>query len=308
MVDIDIVLSTALATMVPVLLAGLGESISELSGIYNIGIEGALLMGAVMSFIAAVTTGNVIIGLLAGIGAGALFGAVTAFFAVTMKSDLILLGVGMYLFGLYFSSFLGEEFQNLMGISGIHYLHLNPIAIPFLNDVPALNVILGQQNILFYVSIIMVPAVWFFLFKTQLGLRIRATGEDPRSADSLGVNVFRIRYLAVIVGTCLMAFGGAYLVVGESGRFVDNITAGIGFVALALVWVGKWKPQWILLVTLLFGLLRSLQLLLQLGQAVFPYEFLQTFPYLAGIIALAVSVKFRTWNAPKALGQTYSRE
>jgi general nucleoside transport system permease protein len=304
MVQVDLVISTALSTMVPVLLAALGETISELAGIYNIGIEGIMLMGAVTSSVVTIATGNLIIGLIAGIFVGAIIGLAFSIFAIKLRSDLILLGLGFYLFGVYLSSFIGDEFYRTT--TAIIYSHFGSVGLPFQS--PVLSIIFGQQNVLFYVAIILVPVVGFLVYNTGFGLEIRASGEDPRSADSLGVNVFRVRYICVIIGACLMAFGGAYLVVGASGRFVDNMTSGRGFIALALVWVSKWKPHWVLLVSFVFALLDSASLLLQLGQALFPYEFLQMLPYIAGVVALAVSAKVKSWQAPRALGQPYSRE
>ena len=287
----------------PILLAALGEIFSELSGILNIGVEGAMLTGSLAGFIGTYYTGSIFCGIIAGIIAGGFFGLLMAFLSVTLRANQIACGIILNLLALGFTGFL---FRVIFGITVLPptIKSLNPMPVPLLHKIPFLGPILFKQNILVYITFLLVIICSFIIFKTAWGLKIRAVGEYPRGADTMGINVYNVRYLCVITGGMLAGLGGTFLTM-DLGMFMDNITAGRGFIALAAVIFGRWKPVWVMAGALFFGLADAFQLRLQALGYHFPNELLVMLPYILTIFMLAGVVGKS--HSPSALTIPYEK-
>jgi ABC-type uncharacterized transport system permease subunit len=294
-------LATGVRLATPFLLAALGEMFAQRSGVYNLGIEGIMLLGAFLGFFATLHLGNPIFGVLAGLGTGAVLGFLMALVSVTFKAEQGISGIGLYMFGLGLSGLLFRLYVG--GITSIK--GLQPVSIPLLCDIPCLGSILFQHNWLVYLVYILVPLAWLILNRTTWGLKVRAAGTKPEADDTLGVSVDGVRYQCLILGGAMAGLAGAFLTVGQANMFVDNITAGRGFIAIALVYFGRWNPWGIMAGSLLFSMADAFQSMVQVLGIRFPYELAVMLPYLATIIALAVSFG-RVW-APAALGKVYER-
>lgn len=296
------VLASGIRLATPYLFAALGETFGQRSGVLNLGVEGQMLLGAFAAFYITYRTGNLGLGILAALIVGAIMGLAMAFVTVNLQAEQGISGIGFYLFGLGMSDLL---FQKLLGtvetVSGFPSLH-----IPLLADIPILGPIFFQQNLLVYVAYLFVPISWFILNKTTLGLKIRAVGENPQAADSLGVNVASIRYFTIILGGTLSGLAGASLSVGLLNVFQQNMTSGQGFIAVALVYFGGWRPVGVLGGALLFSMVNALQLWVQIKNIPIPSDFAVMMPYVLTILALVVAVKRE--RSPRALAKPFERE
>jgi general nucleoside transport system permease protein len=289
----------------PLILAAMGELLIERSGILNIGIEGMMLVGAAVGFVVAVQTGSVATGLTAAMAASGLMGLVLAYYSVDLRGSQITVGLGLFVLGVGLSSLL---YRVVFGVrlTPPRVSTLPVVPVPGLSDVPIAGAILFRQNILVYAALLLVPAVHVLLFKTPLGLRLRASGENPRAVDTLGIDVFWLRRTATITGGLLIGAGGAYLPIALTGTFNDNMVAGRGWLALMLVIFGRWRPAWALVGALLFACVESFQFKLAMGTKLVPPQFLLMLPYL---FAMAVLVWiYRGAQAPAALAVPYDRE
>ncbi len=295
------ILASAIRLATPYLYAGIGETIAQRSGVLNLGIEGQMLMGAFAGFYTVRTTGNLWLGVGVALLVGACMGWIMAFVSITLQAKQGISGIGFYLFGLGLSDLL---FQKWIGsvetISGFRPIHL-----PVLSDLPVLGEILFQHNILVYIAFALVPLASFLLNKTTLGLKIRAVGENPEAADSLGVNVNRIRYFTVILGGILSGVAGASLSIALLNVFQQNLTSGLGFIAVALVYFGGWRPVGVLGGAILFSAVNALQLWVQVLDIPIPSEFAVMMPYLLTILALIAAG--RRAQAPSALTKPFVR-
>jgi ABC-type uncharacterized transport system permease subunit len=302
-------LATSVAAASPLLLAALGELVVERSGVLNLGIEGIMLVGALTAVAATLGSGSVVIGILCAILAGMLLGLLFALLTVTIRADHVVAGLAMVLFGDGLSSFAGH---GLVAIDVPQSVHALPI--PLVSHIPALGPIFFNQNVLVYLSYIMVAVVWYFLYRTRPGLALRAAGEKPSAVDVVGWNVFRIRYLAVMFGAGMAGLAGAFLSVAYLSSWAEGVTAGRGWVALALVIFAGWHPIKLLGGAYLFGfayiLIAESQVLGGVFYLISTYV-MQMFPYLMAIIVLAVmgrrAMKRRA-GAPEALARPYVRE
>lgn len=302
-------LTTSVVAATPLLLAALGELVVERSGVLNLGIEGIMLVGAMTAVAMTLATGFVVIGILSAILAGMLLGLLFAVLTVTIRADHVVAGLSMVLFGEGISSFAGHD---IVGQEIHQSLHALPI--PLLSDIPVIGPILFQQNVLVYFSYLMVAVVWYFLYLTRPGLALRAAGEKPSAVDVVGWSVFRIRYLAVIFGAAMAGLAGAFLSVAYLNNWADGMTAGRGWVALALVIFAGWHPVKLLGGAYLFGFAYILIAESQVLGGIF-YDLstyvMQMFPYLMAIAVLAVmgrrAMKRRV-GAPAALALPYVRE
>ncbi len=289
----------------PLIIAALGELIIERSGILNVGIEGMMLVAAVVCFAATFQTGHAWAGIGAAMAVSGAMGLVLAYYAISLRGSQITVGLGLYVLGIGLSSLL---YRVVFGVrlSPPRVATLTPLHWPWLGDLPVAGPILFQQNILVYVALLLVPAVQLFLFRTPLGLRLRATGENPRAVDALGINVFGLRYGATMAGGLLIGLGGAYLPLALTGTFSDNMVAGRGWIALMLVIFGRWIPHVALLGAFLFAYVESFQFKLAMGTKLIPPQFLLMLPYL---FAMAVLIRiYRGARAPRALTVPYDRE
>jgi simple sugar transport system permease protein len=298
-------LESTLIRSIPFLLGALSGIMCERSGIINIAIEGMMLTAAFVSVIVASYFDNLWIGLAAGIASGALIAAVHAVFSIKFKVDQIISGTVINIFAVGLTNFL-----NLRWLTPVQELNdsgtFSKVPIPGLAQIPVLGTVLFNQTILVYLALALMFVVNFMLFSTRWGLRTRAVGEHPKAADTLGVNVFRIRYINVTIAGMLAALGGCFLTLASVGRFDKLMTNGRGFIALAAMIFGNWNPFGAFGASLLFGFMDSLQLKLQILTSVIPSEFLLMAPYLATMIVLA-GVVGRV-RPPAAEGVPYEKQ
>ncbi len=296
------ILASGIRLATPYLFASIGEAYSQRSGVLNLGVEGQMLLGAFFAFYVAKLTGNLWLGVLAGMGVGALMGLAMAFVTINLHAQQGISGIGFYLFGLGLSNLL---FQLLIGtvetVSGFQR-----IAIPLLSEIPYVGNILFNQNILVYIAFLLVPISAYVLNNTTLGLKIRAVGQNPEAADSLGVSVARVRYFTVIFGGTMAGLAGASLSIALLNVFQLGMTAGQGFIAVALVYFGAWRPWGVLAGALLFSLVNGLQLWIQVLGIPIPPEFAVMMPYILTIVVLTLSVS--KVRAPAALTKPFERE
>jgi ABC-type uncharacterized transport system permease subunit len=261
-----------------------------------------MLMGAYAAFFTTVKTGSLVLGLLAAGVVGALLGLAMAFISVTMKAEQGISGIGLYLFGLGMSELLFKktlgEVQTVAGFA--------PVYIPWLSNIPVVGEILFRQNVLAYGAFALVPLSWFVLYKTPLGLKVRAVGQNPEGADSLGVSVARVRYLTVTIGGILSGIAGASLSIALLNVFQENLTYGMGFIAVALVYFGGWRLSGLLTGAILFSMVNALQLWAQVRGIKIPSEFALMIPYVITILVLAALAKRRIY-APAALNKPFER-
>lgn len=267
------------------LLPALGEMMSERSGVYNVGLEGYMLLGALSGYYGVYLSGNLAVGILMGIAGGMLLSLVHAYLCVTHKANQILSGISLWIFGMGISSYLFRAIEVSSGVEFFKAVH-----IPVLSELPIAGPVFFQQNVIVYITLGLVAVFMFVLFRTPFGLLLRATGDNPLAVDIAGHNVNRIRYASVLICGAMGGFGGAYMSLGILDRFIENMTAGRGFVALALVIFGNWNPLWILGGTLIFTAIDSLQLFVQAEGAInVPYPFLLMSPYVIALIILVFS-------------------
>ncbi len=298
-------LASSIRLAVPLIFAGTGEVFTQRSGVLNLGLEGFMLVGSFVGFVGANLSGNLWVGVLAGMCSGALLALLVAVFDVTLGADQTIVGVMVVVAAQGLVTYLNNV------VYGGSYIPprtegFAPLPIPLLSRIPVIGETLFNQNILGYLAFLLPPLAALALFKTTWGLKLRGVGEDPRAADAMGVNVFRLRYLALTLGGLLAGLGGAYLTLGYLGTFNDNITAGRGWIAIALVYFGQWNPYRLLAGALLFGGVNALQLRLQAQGADLPFQFMLMLPYLLTIFVLLGIA--REGRGPAALCVPYRRE
>ena len=297
-------LESTMVRAVPIALGGLAGVLSERVGVVNIGIEGMLLAGAFTGAIVGSLTGG-IGGTIAAVAVGGLFGLLLAALVVTHRVDQIIAGVAINVFVLGLTSYVSSQV-----LAEHHALNnapvFRPIAIPFLSDLPVIGPVVFRQNIFVYGALILVAIATYYLFHTRSGLRARAVGEHPEAADTLGINVYRIRYLNVTLGGMVAGFGGAWFTLGSVGRFDEGMTGGRGFIGLAAMIFGRWHPVGALMAALVFGFADSLQQKLAILQTPIPSEFLAMAPYVATIVLVAGLIGRA--RPPAADGKPYIKE
>lgn len=287
----------------PLVFAAIGETFVERSGVLNLGCEGMMLLGAIAGFIGAYW-GNLWIGLALALVAGASIALLMAFMSVTLRINQIINGIVLWIFGLGLSTYIYRAVIPIKEPTPL-LTGLQPIYIPFLSDIPILGKVLFQQNALIYIALLLVIVSQVILFRTKVGLHIIAVGENPRAAETLGINVFQIRFACLLFGGAMAGLGGAFLAVGVVKTFVENMVAARGFIAVALVIFGKWRPLRVLGGALLFGGLEALQIrLLALGLDV-PYQFPAMLPYILTIVVLILVA--RKAEAPASLCIPYKK-
>ncbi len=295
------ILSSGIRLATPYLYAAIGETFSQRSGVLNLGVEGQMLLGAFAAFFVTYTTESMWLGLLAAAIVGLLMGLAMAFVTINLQAEQGISGIGFYLFGLGLSDLL---FQKLLGtvetVSGFR-----PIHIPWLSDIPILGEIFFNQSALVYGAYLLVFIAWFVLNKTTLGLKIKAVGESPQAADSLGVSVSKVRYFTVMLGGTLSGIAGASLSIALLNVFQQNMTSGLGFIAVALVYFGGWRPVAVMGGALLFSMVNSLQLWVQVLNIPIPSDFAVMMPYVLTIIVLVITVQ--RVRPPSALSKPFER-
>ena len=253
------VLTSGVRLATSYLYAAIGEMFGQISGVLNLGVEGIMLVAAYAAYYVVLQTGNPWLGLIAALIVGAAMGLGTAFISVTLKAEQGISGIGIYLFGLGLSDLLYRiTIKSPQTVKGF-----TDIQIPGLSDLPILGPIFFNQNLLVYIAFALVPIAWWVLNKTTFGLQVRAVGQNPEAADTLGISVARIRYVTVILGGAFSGLAGASLSIALLNVFQQNITSGQGFIAVALVYFGAWKPFRVMLGCLLFSMVNALQLWIQ---------------------------------------------
>lgn len=295
-------IAATLRVATPLIFATLGELFCERAGILNLGIEGTMFLGAFAGFTTASLTGSLWLGLLGAIISGMLAGLLMSLFAVKLGVNQHVSGLGITLLATAISLFLfrvifGEN-QNLPSVVPFKLINAFP-------NNPTLHTIFSQY-LLTYIAIAIVPIVWFIIFKTNYGLRIRSVGDNPEATDAAGIDVYRLRTSALVIGSALMAVGGAFLSIAQLGKFTFGIIEGRGWVCIALIIFGNWHPIKVLLGALLFGGVQALQSRLQLTGLKLPYELFLALPYIVTIIALTLAG--RNASYPAAMLKPYKRE
>jgi simple sugar transport system permease protein len=283
------------------LYASIGESSGQRSGVLNLGVEGQMLLGAFAGFYVTFVTENAWLGLLAALTVGAVMGLLMAVISVTLQAQQGISGIGIYLFGLGLSDLL---FKVMVGTVET-VVGFRPAHIPFMSSIPVAGKIFFQHNVLVYGAFLLVPLAWFILNKTTLGLKIRAVGENPEAADSLGVSVVRVRYFTLIMGGTLSGIAGASLSIALLNVFQQNLTSGLGFIAVALVYFGGWRPVGVMAGALIFSTVNALQVWMQTLGVPIPPELAIMLPYVLTIVALVVMVQ--RVRPPSALTKPFER-
>lgn len=300
-------LSSALSCSAPIMYAATGEVLDQRAGVMNLGMEGVMLMGACCGYVFAIKSGSLYIGLLAAMLSGLVIGMLFAFLVITMKADQTVCGLSITIFCTGLSGYIGKKFSAVAS-----NMAFPVIEIPILSDIPLLGPVLFKQNIMVYILYILVFASWFFIYKTKAGLILRTLGERPDAADTVGINVFALRYLYTTVSCIFAAMGGAYLTLHYTPLWADEMTSGKGWIALALVIFATWNPLLVAVGALVFGGLTVLALNLQVAGISVPSQFLNMLPYLCTILVLIVTTgnfgKKKRSVSPKALGVVYDRE
>ena len=295
------ILYSGIRLATPYLYAGIGETIAQTSGVYNLGVDGIMLMGAFTGFYVGMNTHSLMLGLLAAAIAGLLMGLLMAFVSVTLKAEQGISGIGLQLFGLGLSTLLFKlTMGGVMSIDGFQ-----AVKIPLLGDLPYIGEAIFNHNMLVYCAFLLVPVASFILNKTTFGLQIRAVGQNPQAADSLGVNVARTRYITVSLGGLLSGIAGASLSIALINLFQENMTNGMGFIAVALVYFGGWKPGGVLAGSLIFSFVNAFQVWLQIKGINIPSDFAVMLPYILTIVALVFAV--RRAAQPAALSKPFER-
>jgi general nucleoside transport system permease protein len=294
-------LNTMMVLATPFLFAALGETFSQNSGVVNLGVDGIMLLSAFFSFFAVLSTGSLLLGILAAVLTGLVMGLMMSVVSVTLKAEQGVSGIGLQMFGLGMSSLL---FKVLVGT--VRTVKGFPsISIPLLSRIPFLGPVFFQHSILVYIAFLLVPISWWVLERTTWGLTIKAVGQNPAAADSRGINVDLVRYICVCVGAIMAGLAGATLSISSLNLFQDNLTAGQGFIAVALVYFGGWSPVGVMWGALIFSFANSIQLWMQVLGVPIPASLANMLPYVLTVVVLALSG--RKNRSPAALNKPFIR-
>jgi simple sugar transport system permease protein len=298
----EAIILTIITASMPLLIAALGELVAERAGVLNLGVEGMMIMGAVSGFAVSVTTGSATIGILAAMCAGAAMAALFGFLTLVLVANQVATGLALTLLGIGLSGLIGVPFAGVQGVS------VPNIHIPVLSDIPFVGPILFSHDPVVYLAVALAVGVSWFLFRTRAGLVLRAVGDNHSSAHALGYSVIRVRFLAVLFGGACAGLGGAYLSVVYTGQWLENMTAGRGWIALALVVFATWLPLRLVIGAVLFGAVGILQLHAQAFGIGVPPQFLASLPYLTTIVVLVIisgNKALTRSNTPACLGQSF---
>jgi ABC-type uncharacterized transport system permease subunit len=307
------ILAVTIRAGTSLLYATVGEIFTERSGILNLGVEGIMIMGAVMGFAGAYHSDNVWAGVLTAMVVGGLLALIHAFLTISLYANQVVSGLVLTIFGTGLANFLGQKMgpdgAPLVGLVGPKFVRQ---PIPFLSDLPFVGTSLFNQDVLVYILYIVIPLSCFYLYKTRPGLHLRAVGEDPYTSDAMGVNVLGVRYLYTVVGGMLIGLGGAHLSLSYTPGWTEGLTAGRGWIAVALVIFAAWDPARAVIGAILFGGINAVQFRLQAAGTTIPASFLGMMPYVFTIIVLVVITWWESFSrrvgAPAALGQPFVRE
>ncbi len=301
-----LLLSNAVKAGTILLFPTIGEIFTERAGILNLGIEGMMLIGAFSGFMVSYITHNPYLGFMAGVLSGGIASLIHAFISITLRGNQIVSGLALTIFGAGFTTFYGQKWINMN-------LDVAPqnIQLPLLSKIPFVGTILFNQDIIVYSSYALVAVAWFILYKTTIGMNLRAVGENAKAANAMGINVYKTRYIWTFFGGLMAGAGGAYLTISYAPFWLDGITAGRGWIAIALVIFAMWDPLKAIFGAYLFGSINALQFQLQAQGTTIPSAILNMLPYLVTFIVIVLSsiiVKTKHIQPPKELGVPYSRE
>jgi simple sugar transport system permease protein len=291
-----------LAAGTPLVFAALGELVTEKSGVLNLGVEGMMLVGAVVAFIVAATSKSAWLGVGAGMLAGAALSLIFAVVTLTLQANQVASGLALSLFGVGLSAFIGLDYVSIV------IEPIKALSISGLSDLPVIGPLLFGHNPLVYLSLVLFVAIQWFLYRTRAGLVVRAVGESPQSAHAIGYPVVRIRYLAVMFGGACAGLGGAYLALAYNPSWTEGMTAGRGWIALALVVFATWRPWRVLAGAYLFGGVTLAQFQAQAMGIEIPSQYLSMLPYVATIVVLAIISRDAAvikLNAPASIGKPF---
>lgn len=293
------------AALVPYVLAAQGTMIAGRAGVFSVAQEGVMVVGAAIGFLASFLLGGNLWGMLAAAMAGGLFGLALAYFTTTLKMDQFVIGLALFFLGFGVASLL---YKYVVGVTLTPPLIpvLPDLPIPLLSRIPVVGPILFDQDALVYFALLLSAFLYWLLYKTDTGLRLRSVGENPRAADSLGVNVVVTRYATATAGGMLMALAGAYLPMTYTGTFTEGIVSGRGWLAIALTFFGGWRPHLIVFAALFFAAMEVLALRFQVLGVGVAHDFLLMLPYVATIVVMMFA--FRWARVPAFLGRNYHRE
>lgn len=291
-----LLLASLMVAATPILLAAIGELVVERAGVLNLGVEGMMITGAVCGFVVAVSTGSPWLGFIGAAIGGALISLLFGFLTQYLLSNQVATGLALTLFGLGLSALMGQ------GYIGIKAPSFPDIHVPLLGDIPVIGPIIFQHDPMVYVGLLLIGGVWWFLSKTRGGLILRAVGENHDAAHALGYKVIKVRMMAIAFGGACAGLGGAYLSLVRVPQWTEGMTAGAGWIALAIVVFASWKPWRLMLGAYLFGGVTVLQLNLQAAGLAIPVEYLSMSPYIATIVVLVVMSAGR---APGSLGRIF---
>ena len=300
--DIEGVILTIVTASVPLLIAAMGELVSERSGVLNLGVEGMMAMGAVLGFAAAHLTGSPMIGFVAAIAGGMATSVLFGFLTLILVANQVASGLALTLFGLGLSALIGDAFVSQPG------QNVAALSLPFLSDLPVVGRVIFGQDPMVYVAVLLTVAVAWFLFKTRAGLILRAVGDNHGSAHALGYSVIRVRFMAVLLGGACAGLAGDYLSLIYTPQWTQNMTAGRGWIALALVVFATWLPWRVAAGALLFGAVSILQLHAQAFGVRIPSQFMSMLPYLTTVVVLVLISRNATMlraNTPACLAQSF---
>jgi simple sugar transport system permease protein len=301
-------LNASIRLAIPTGLAAVGESLCQRAGVLNLSLEGMMLSGAYAAFLGVHYSGQQWLGVATGIGGGLLIGVLMATFSITLKTEQVINGIALVLLAQGLTGFIHVQ---LFGVtSPERFDPLAPLEVPLLGAIPGVGSVVFDQSPLVYVAVVLIVGIWWVLNRTRFGLAVRAAGDRPAAADAAGLNVDHVRWMAILVSGAMAGLGGAVLVVGQLGLFVQNVTAGRGWVAIALVIFGRWNPLRVAAGALLFGFTDALQLRIQAAsggiESNVPFELFQALPYLVTIIVVIVATaRSRDDAQPEALGVPY---
>ena len=298
-------LKLLLLSMVPYIFASQGTMLGGRTGVFNVAQEGIMLVGASVGFLVAYYSGSIVVGVIGALAVGALFGLVLAYFTTHLRMDQFVVGLALFFVAVALSTLLPKL---IIGVT------LNPpiittlpnVPIPLLSKIPLVGDIIFNQNLMVYTAILLSFALSYLLYRTSFGLSLRSVGENPMAADSLGVNVQRMRYLTSVLGGALIALAGVYLPMVYTGTFTPDMVRGRGWISIALTFFGGWSPVPIFFGSLFFAGIDVLAQQAQVGGIGIPYQFLQMLPFIATILVMVFS--FRRARVPAFLGQNYDRE
>ena len=301
----DVLVGIILATLgagTPLVFAALGELITEKSGVLNLGVEGMMLVGAVCGFAVAADTGSLWLGVVTAMTAGAFMALLFGVLTLTFQANQVAAGLALTIFGVGLSAYIGLEYTSV-ALTGLQAVH-----IPLLSSMPLIGPTIFSLDPLMYLSFVLLAAISYFLYRSKAGLLLRAIGESPRSAHSIGYPVIQIRYLAVLFGGSMAGLGGAYLALVYTPLWVEGMTAGRGWISLALVVFATWRPARVILGAYLFGGVTILQLHVQGLGIDLPAQLLSSLPYIATIVVLVLisrDINTIRLNSPASIGKTF---